>query len=411
MLPPGLATRRSATRARRPLPPRDTLLPRLRELLRPEPAAYALLRTLVAGAQIDDLRVRLVDYVPGSRCTVLYDVTIDGERHAAVARLDAAQRGWAAAGAPTAPRAAAPIARPMSWDHGLGALVHWFPHDPAIPVLELPAAVLRALVGALPDPAPVQTLHYRPGARAVLRVGDVVLNAYGDARGYEAGVRGLALAAQLGGDHAVAPPASHRSARVTTQPLVEGDPVRRARALEVAPRAGAMLRELHGAVNPGLDVTSPRAQLATASRSAELVATVAPSLARRVRRLTAQLELAAPAADGTVVSHGDLNLGRLLDAGGELVLLDFDDACLATPALDVAAFAAGVVNGRDGDLDDARAVLEATIAGYGVRPRNLEWHLAVTLLHRAGRPFRLHEQRWPERTAAIVAAAEAVLGS
>jgi hypothetical protein len=40
-------------RARRPLPPRDALLTRLRELLAPEPAAYALGRSLQHAVTID----------------------------------------------------------------------------------------------------------------------------------------------------------------------------------------------------------------------------------------------------------------------------------------------------------------------------------------------------------------------
>ncbi len=396
-----LALPRAVARARRPLPPRDTMLPRLRELLRPEPAAFALERSLVEGTRVDDVRVRLVEYTPAVACSVLYEVAIGGARHTAVIRLDGAIRSWAAG--PETLRCEAPIARSLRWDAPLGALVHWYPHDPAMAVLQSPPAVLRALVGASPDSdAGARTLLYRPGIRAVLRVGDIVLKAYADARGYEAGLRGLRLRGNALGTHA--------GARVTAQPAIDGRAVARARAVEVAPRAGAMLRELHATADPGLDVTPPAAQLAAAACSAQLVATVAPQLADRAQALLARLELGAPAmVPDAVVSHGDFNMSQLLDTGAELVAVDFDEACLAAPACDIAAFAGNIISGRAGDLDDARLVLDALLEGYGTRPAELPWHLSATLLRRAASPFRRHKKRWPERTEAIIAAAEAVL--
>jgi Ser/Thr protein kinase RdoA (MazF antagonist) len=191
---------------------------------------------------------------------------------------------------------------------------------------------------------------------------------------------------------------------------VSGEPVGRGRAPAVAARAGALLRELHALENPGLEVSAPVAQLDAARRSAAVVGAVAPRLARRVRRLVTRLELAAPpAVPRLVVAHGAFVAGPLLEAAGALVALDFDRACLAAPALDVATFAAGVASGRDDDLASVRAVLEATAEGYGTRPLHLEWHLAVALLLGAASPFRLQQEDWPQRTAAIVQAAEATL--
>jgi aminoglycoside phosphotransferase (APT) family kinase protein len=110
-----------------------------------------------------------------------------------------------------------------------------------------------------------------------------------------------------------------------------------------------------------------------------------------------------------VPSHGDFNISQLLDMEGAYALLDFDEACLAAPGLDVASYAANLVSGRPGDLGRADAALDALLDGYGERPEALEWHYAASLLRRAPSPFRLHKKRWPERLESIVAAAEEVL--
>jgi aminoglycoside phosphotransferase (APT) family kinase protein len=140
------------------------------------------------------------------------------------------------------------------------------------------------------------------------------------------------------------------------------------------------------------------------------VAAVAPPLARRVRGLLARLEEHAPAVHALVPSHGDFNISQLLDVEGALAVVDFDEACLAPPALDVASYAANLVSGRPGDLEAADAALAALLDGYAARPDGLSWYLAASLLRRAPSPFRLHKRRWSQRIAATVAAAEEVLG-
>ena len=102
-------------------------------------------------------------------------------------------------------------------------------------------------------------------------------------------------------------------------------------------------------------------------------------------------------------------MSQLLDVGGALALLDFDQACRAAPALDLAAYAANVVSGRPDDPEDAQAALAAILDGYGRRPDDLTWHLSAAVLRRAPSPFRRGKRDWPDRMAAIVATAEAVL--
>jgi aminoglycoside phosphotransferase (APT) family kinase protein len=410
-----------ALRNGRALPPRDAAVPALPALLDAEAMAGVLERSLRPGARVDDVRVSTVDYRPGTGATIAYAVDVDGRRHVAVAA--AGSPGGAEAARVPARVAiartlggAAPVARPLTYDAGLGALVHWYPLDLAMPVLAKPRAelvrlVARAGVPAEPTAGDAETLLYRPGQRAVLRLGRVVLKAYADDAAFRAGVEGLRVAAGLGLPGGPRLHGAFAELRLTVQPALAGTPVPRTRAHEVAPTAGAMLRVLHDAAVPGLPVAGPERLLTAAAASAALVGAVAPGLGRRAFDLLARLEEHLPAPAGLVPCHGDFNVSQFLELDGALAVLDFDEACLAAPALDVAAYAANSVGGREGDLDRARAALDALLEGYGPRPEALGWHLAATLLRRAPSPFRLHKRRWPQRMQRILGAAEEALRS
>jgi hypothetical protein len=409
----------TALRDGRSLPPADLAVPQLPGLLSPDAMASVLERSLRSGAAIEDVRVTLVDYQPGSGATVAYDVAVEGTRHVAVA--GAGQALCAEAVRTDARRAIAralgrtsPVARPLTFDVRLGALVQWYPLDLAMPVLARPVPELLRLVAraGVPvgrdGPAPA-TLVYRPGERAVIRAGDVVLKAYAGETAFRAGVSGLRIAGGLG---LGAGPRLHGALpelRLTVQSALDGTPVSRARAHDVAPVAGAMLRVLHDARVGGLRVASAQRTLASAARAARFTAAVAPGLAHRALDLLARLEEHAPDSGELVPAHGDFNVSQLLDVDGALAVLDFDEACLAPGALDLATYAANLVGGRAGDLARADAALAALLEGYGPAPEGLNWYLAASLLRRAPSPFRLHKKRWTARTASIVAAAEAVL--
>jgi phosphotransferase family enzyme len=413
-----LGAHATALRDGRSLPPADLAVPQLPGLLSPAAMASVLERSLRSGAVIEDVRVTLVDYQPGSAATVAYDVEIGGARHVAVA---GAGRALCPEAVRTDARRAiaraldrtSPVARPLTFDVRLGALVQWYPLDLAMPVLARPVPELLRLVAraGIPvdgeDIAPA-TLVYRPGRRAVIRAGGVVLKAYADDAAFRAGVAGLRIAGGLGTGprlHGALP-----ELRLTVQGALDGIPVARVRAREVAPVAGAMLRVLHGAEVGGLAVARADRMLASAAQAAQLTAAIAPGLGRRTFDLLARLEEHAPEIDDLVPSHGDFNISQFLDVDGAMAVLDFDEACLAPRALDVASYAANLVSGRRGDLALADAALAPLLEGYGPAPEGLRWYLAASLLRRAPSPFRLHKKRWTARTESIVAAAEAVLG-
>ncbi|MEA2269156.1 MAG: hypothetical protein QOC64_1766 [Solirubrobacteraceae bacterium] len=412
-----LASHAPALRDGRPLPPADHAVPQLPSLLDRDAMAAVLQRSLRGRSAVDEVQIASIDYRPGSGATVIYDAWVDGRRHLAVAATGPAA-GAEAARTPARLAIAralggdSPAARPLMYDVRLGALVQWYPLDHRIPVLAKPAAELGrvlSLAGIAVDPAIAQpeTLLYRPGQRAVLRFGDLVLKAYADDDGFRAGVAGLRLAERLGAGPRLELALS--DLRLTVQPAIDGVPVLRERAAAFAAAAGAMLRTLHEADVPDLEPVSPQRLLNTVAAAGTLVATVAPELAPQVRRLVRRLAAATPHGLAVAPAHGDYNLSQFLDVDGALAVLDFDEACLAPPALDVAAYAANLVSGRPGDLDAAEPALEALLDGYGDRPEGLRWYLAASIARRAPTPFRRHKRRWPERMASILDAAEAVL--
>ena len=416
---PALDAHAPALRDGRSLPPGDAAVPQLHGLLDAGAMKAALERSLRNGAAVEDVRVTLIDYVPGHGATVAYDVAVAGTRHTAVATAGhalcpAALRTDARRAVARALGRESPVARPLTYDVRLGALLQWYPLDLALPVLarpvpELLRLVARAGIEVDADADAARTLLYRPGQRAVLRAGGVVLKAYAEDAAFRAGVAGLRLAGRLG---LTAGPRLHGAlgdVRLTVQAAIDGTPVPRSGARGIAPVAGAMLRVLHGAPAAGIDAAPPRRMLASAARGAAITCAVAPGLAPRTRNLLARLEEHAPEPGELVLSHGDFNVSQFLRTEGALSVLDFDEACRAPRALDLASYAANLVSGRSGDLAHADAALDALLEGYGERPDGLAWYYAASLLRRAPSPFRLHKRRWTRRMESIVAAAEAVL--
>jgi Ser/Thr protein kinase RdoA (MazF antagonist) len=141
-----------------------------------------------------------------------------------------------------------------------------------------------------------------------------------------------------------------------------------------------------------------------------VIAAVLPHLGPRLQALVHRLSDRLPETEALVPAHGDFHVDQLLVDAGEIAVVDFDGMCLAPPALDLATYAADVVRGRDGDLENVHAVLDPLLEGYGARPPALEWHLAAAILGRAAHPFQRQVEDWPARATAMVSAAEASLG-
>lgn len=150
-----------------------------------------------------------------------------------------------------------------------------------------------------------------------------------------------------------------------------------------------------------------RRTMPVSATAAEVIQAVDPAVEARIGPLLDRLAARMPADAETVTSHGDFHRGKLIRRGGELAVLDVDQACRAPPARDIATYVASAAARED--VEPAQ-VLDALLAGYGRRPLGLEFYVWAMLLRRAERPFHRLEEDWPARVEELVDAADRALG-
>jgi ATP-binding cassette subfamily B protein len=416
-------------RHRRVAVPVEPALPTLPVLLVAEAIAPFLHRSLEPGAPFPDVQIRSLRYKPRTNIVVRYEVGLDGRAYDAIAMV-AANRSLARRATQPENLALArlvdgrsPAPMPLRYEPEIDALIQWFPLDVDLPTLaEPPTRLLGELDAAglsirTVDGDPAQ-LAYKPRRQAVLGIGDYVLKLYAEQEPFDRAAAGLRAAGGLGSVRAPAFEGALPARLVTVQRRLTGSPFPRPDA--AAREAGELLRELHGAWAPvaapeaareaGLGAAVPSEQLAAAAAWARVVAALLPALGRRLETLLRELEEAVPWIDRLVLSHGDFNARQLLATRDDgLAIIDWDSARLAPAALDPATYAAHVVSGGPGDLDEATDVLEELLEGYGQRPPGLSWYLATSIVRRTPEPFRYLDEQWPERIEGMVAASEAAL--
>lgn len=399
--------------------PHDPALPRLGLLLDPAALGPLLARSLGRSAEVGPARIARIAYKPGFRAVVHYEVSVDGRAENAVAFARAGRD--LAARARSAPLLAlgglvngrSPAATPVVYAADADALLTWLPLDPGLPALAEPPRRLAERLGragvAAPAPGVEATIvpeSYKPGARVVLRLGRHVLKAYGDERAYERGLAGLRLAVSL----PLRTPrvaTGLRDLRLTVQSGMDGSAPT---PLDAATAAGELVRRLQSARAAPPRVVTSELLLALAEEKSALAAHLLPGLGPRVTRLLARLRRALPRVTAPVPAHGDFDADQLLVSGdGEPVVIDFDDVCLAAPALDLATYLADVVRGREEDRRRLAAVREALLRGFGDCPPALDWHLAVVVTARAAHAFQRGEPDWGERAEGMVRTAEEAL--
>ena len=386
----------------------DHALPQLERLLDGEAMHDVLARSLEADAELGDVEISRVVYKPGDTVAVHYRTQVDGVRCDAVATSMA---GVALAESARKPRYRALAERadsrspadPVSYDDHVGALITWLPFDPRLPALVLDGDELAERLGV--GSGELELIGYKPRSRAVLRLGDHVLKAYGREREYEAAVTGLMTAAHEGPLPTAPFAAAAPELRLTAQRELIGE--RPSAATDVAERAGALVATLQQA-DLSLPAAPPDRQTAAAARKADVIRIVLPALAPRLDALVARLQETEPTNGHGVPAHGDFHVDQLLLTADGIAVIDFDQMCVAAPALDLATYAADVVRGRESDLEEVYAVLDPLLAGYGGRPDDLQWHLAAAILGRAAHPFHRQVPDWRRRVELMVTAAEEV---
>jgi hypothetical protein len=293
-----------------------------------------------------------------------------------------------------------------------GATVH--ADDPWLPARADAVADLRtALVTAgLPDPGPRcpdARLGYLPGRQVTRRLGDLVLKSYADPAAHRTAWAALVAVHESAG-LPVAVPVTDLGPRLgAVQRFVAGRPVDGAAAVQVAERAGRVLRRWQRTAVRLTGRHDPAAQLRLAERAVTVVRSALPEQGRRGQELLDRLRRTAPTGLDLVPAHGDYTCGQLIDLAGAgapdgtgLVVVDVDTAALAPAATDPAAYAANLTSGRVGDAARTAEALDRLLTGLGHRPEALGWHLAVALLRRADRPLRRFKNDWPDRTVRLL---------
>ena len=385
--------------------------------------ASVLERSLRGGATIDDLKLTLVDYRPGSGATVAYQVTVGDEQHTAVANAgsvlcsEAVRTDTRRAIARVLGRSDSPIARPLTYDVGLGALVQWYPLDLAMPVLARPVPELLRQVArsgiavdarggsdshaALPPRPARRRARRRRRAQGVRRGRVVPRRRRGPAHRGQPRARPRTAAPRrarrpaphrAGGDRrrpGAAQPARARSRRsparccasCTTPRSPASRPRRPARCSRRPPAAPRSPRR------------SPRTSPAASRNLLARLEEHAPEPAQP-RRLPRRLQhQPVPRLRGRA---RDPRLRRGVPRAR---------ARSTSPPTRRTSWAAAPATSSAPTPPSTRCS-----AGYGERPEHVDWYLAALLLRRAPSPFRLHKKRWPQRLESMVAAAEEVLG-
>ena len=321
---------------------------------------------LVPGCSV--CRPVYVRYKPGHHLQVLYE--IDGTLgHLMLVPPRRAERLWARIAD------SGLLERGKAWHlPGMGAVMQMYPVDVRLPGLSAPE-----LGGA-------QLIRYKPGKRAVLRLGPGV---FGKLRADDAGPRLIALGRAVG---ALCPtPLEYRpELRMTTYRAAPGTRLALLRGTELerwmAPVADALAR-LHATPAPGLAEFSVAREVDELRAAGELAAALlGRSFEALVERLAAELA-AAPAGASTI--HGSFHDDQVLVGYAGVVLLDLDSAARGHPALDVGHFACYL--SAAGEAGARERWLAACAAG----PEALLFE-AASLVRWSSLPFRRLEPRWRE---------------
>jgi hypothetical protein len=196
-------------------------------------------------------------------------------------------------------------------------------------------------------------------------------------------------------------------------------------AFDVVARAARALAELHtsGVDLPGLKLRTATDEAGKAGKRAALLEQYVPELGPQVRQVTAALRdtLTALPADTVRPAHGSYKSSQLLVRNGAVFLVDFDQFCLADPALDVGYFLAylrpaGLWYHRAGRRAWFETAAEAFLSAYlerlaergespstcaGVAGRAPAFEAALLLKIAARRVNRLHSPR-PGEVAAML---------
>jgi hypothetical protein len=222
---------------------------------------------------------------------------------------------------------------------------------------------------------------------------------------------GIAAAAAARAGVACPTPLGRAHDRLVVEGHVEGRPwtTNDRGAIAAAARTVATLHAAGG--EPALPWHGPVQELDRALRAAEDLDRLSAAAGTRARRLADRLAALVPGPGPAVLAHGDLHAGQFLLDGDRAALCDFDRACIAPAALDLASFHAHCVLA---DAAGGRSMAAAFLSSYAARrelppPAERAWWDACALLRAALLPFRSLRADWPQGVSRLLTAAESCL--
>jgi tRNA A-37 threonylcarbamoyl transferase component Bud32 len=406
---------------------RDSVLPGLRTVLDPDEFAAVL------GRQVPELaaaapRIGYVRYKPGMSCLVGFHLA----GSSTIPFVSAA-----AFHADARAKLAKAQARPGRFVRVKQSLViTLFPHDDkltALARLEDPERRPRLLTKLMPDrpehwAAAVELIRYKPDRRYVAKltidkIPRALIKLYAPS-GFDAAYRNARrFSAESYHRPALIGISGRRRALVWNwmpgQPLT--DLIQKIQVpLSSVGSAGAALAELHAQRSDDIPQRSRQTEAASLVPVGEWLAHIHPKIAVQTRRLAQQLtnriEQLPPQSRPL---HGDFYANQVLVDGSRVAIIDFDEAFAGDPAHDVGTFLAHLESNalrQHLAADRVLPVSEAFLNGYRDAARHritndrVALYTAAGLFRLAAHPFRARESHWPERTAALLARSERLLG-
>ncbi len=413
---------------------RDPDLPGLGTILDPD-RFLETVQSLYPQARVTRAEADYVRYKRTTSCLVGYRVTCAAGTVPVYARAHDTN-GAKIAKAGRHESAATPLGGGVTVLPGAAVAVYPFPNDHELKLLprlaggELRRGMLQEMLPDRPDlwDAPLETLRYKPERRYVARLGAdnkqaAVLKLY---TREEFGITGH-NAGRFASDPPLCVPRglcrskAHRAAAVE---WIEGMPLRQAMGCSEVPQEsfraiGAALARLHAQKPNRLRRFSTAQGFAESLiDGATALAEIAPDSADRAQRLARRIgdKLTSRHWRARRAIHGDFSADQVILQTGGIAIVDFDRAGKGDPRLDLGMFRARleydvICGGLAPDrvdacfepmLDEYRRASDKDIT------RKLDRFAGACLLLIAAEPFRRRLPAWPEKIAAIVAAAERI---
>ena len=279
------------------------------------------------------------------------------------------------------------------------------------------------LLGATPvlslkETTSLTTLRYKPERRYVAKLEDktgaAVLVKHYTAAEFSRATAGVA-AFHKTKSAGLVPTFLMPSAHLSVAPWLPGKPLDRqeGNVLGATEATGSALRSLHMQTGTGLKLIGRGAELNRLKDLADTLSILLPKLEPSIRQLLRRLCQRIEATEHRCVPlHGDFSADQVIVNNGAVTLLDFDNARLGDPAVDLGSFSAQLEWDTLTDKlppGDASNLTAALLKGYGVPCPHHNLYTASALFRLAPHPFRQRRPDWSVLTEALLARAEAML--